>query len=488
MKVLHVAAEAFPLVKTGGLADVAAALPAALRRAGADARLLLPGYPAVLEGLREAAPVCELGPAFGAARVRLLAGRMPDTGVPAYAVDSPWLFRRGAGPYQDAAGRDWSDNLQRFALLGWAGARLGFGELDPDWVPDVVHAHDWHAGLACAYVRAHPAMAAATVYTVHNLAFAGRFPLADFPQLGLPAAFARPDGIEFYGELSFMKAGLQLADRVTTVSPGYAREIATPAFGCGFDGVVRGRGAEVGGIVNGIDTALWDPASDTAIARPYDAASLEGKAACKRALQQLLGLDEDAGAPLLGVVSRLTDQKGFDLLLGALPALLEAGAQLAVQGSGDPGIEDALLAAARAQPGRIAVHIAYDEAQAHRIVAGADAILVPSRFEPCGLTQMYGLRYGTLPIVRRVGGLADTVRDAGDAREPAAGATGWLFDEPTPQALATAIRRAVARWHDPASWRAMVATAMAQDWSWHRPAQAYLQVYRDAQAARAARG
>ncbi|HEY9028151.1 MAG TPA: glycogen synthase GlgA [Burkholderiaceae bacterium] len=487
MRVLHVAAEAFPLVKTGGLADVAAALPAALRRAGADARLLLPGYPAVLEGLEALAPVCEIGPAFGAVRVRLLAGRMPGSGVPVYVVDSPWLFRRGAGPYQDASGRDWADNLQRFALLGWAGARLGFGELDPGWEADVVHAHDWHAGLACAYARAHPAMRAATVYTVHNLAFAGRFALAEFPQLGLPAAFARPDGIEFFGELSFMKAGLQLADRVTTVSPSYAREIATPAFGCGFDGVVRSRGAQVSGIVNGIDTALWDPAADEAIACRYDAGSLEGKAACKRALQQALGLAQDAHAPLLGVVSRLTDQKGFDLLLGALPALLEAGAQLVVQGSGDPAIEQALVAAARAQPRRIAVRIVYDEAQAHRIIAGADALLVPSRFEPCGLTQMYALRYGTLPIVRRVGGLADTVRDAGDAREPTAGSTGWLFDEASPQALADAIRRAIARWHDGAAWRALVAAAMAEDWSWQRPAHAYLQTYREAQAAHAAR-
>jgi starch synthase len=472
MNVLHVAAEAFPLVKTGGLADVAAALPQAQCAAGADARLLLPGYPAVLDGLEGLRTVCEIGPAFGAARVRLLAGRLPG-GLPAYALDAPFRFRRGAGPYQDAQGADWSDNLQRFALLGWAAAQLALGELDAGWRPQALHAHDWHAGLACAYAHAHPRPGLATVFTVHNLAFQGRFDLADFPLLGLPGRYQRPEGIEFHQTLSFMKAGLQLADRITTVSPSYAREITTPAFGCGMEDVVRSRGDRLSGILNGIDTALWDPATDPDLPARYDLHAPAGKAACKRALQQALGLAEDAQAPLLVVVSRLTEQKGIDLLLGALPALLAAGAQLAVQGAGDAPLEQALRDAAQAHPGRVAVRIAYDEAMAHRLVAGGDAIVVPSRFEPCGLTQLYGLRYGTLPIVRRVGGLADTVDEA----------TGWRFDEARPEALAGALRQAVSCYREqPEAWRSMRATAMARDHSWRRAAEAYLALYRAALA------
>lgn len=477
MNVLHVAAEAYPWVKTGGLGDVVAALPPAQRALGADARLLLPGYPAVLDGLAGAVPVAELGPAFGAGRVRLLAGDL--AGTPGYAIDAPWLYRRPGGPYQDARGADWPDNLARFALLGWVAAQLATGGLDAAWAPEVVNAHDWHAGLACAYLHAHPA-GAASVYTVHNLAFPGSFPLADFGLLQLPARLREPQGIEFHGELSFMKAGLQLADRVTTVSPSYAREIATPEFGCRFDGVIRSRGAAVSGILNGIDTALWNPAADPLTAAPYDAQSLQGKAACKRALQQQLGLHEDAEAPLFTVVSRLTEQKGLDLLLQALPALLAEGAQLALQGTGERALEQAYAAAAAAHPGRVAVRIAYDEAMAHRLVAGADAIVVPSRFEPCGLTQLYGLRYGTLPVVRRVGGLADTVTDAaaGDS------ATGFVFDAADAAALAGALQRAAATWRDRGRWQAMVRQAMAGDASWGRAAAAYLQVYRQAQAQR----
>jgi starch synthase len=485
MNVLHVAAEVFPLVKTGGLADVVAALPPALQAAGADVRLLLPGYPAVLDGLAGLQPVCDIGPVFGATRVRLLLGRLGDT--PAYVLDAPYRYRRGAGPYQDAGGADWSDNLARFALLGWAAAQLAAGELDADWTPDVLHAHDWHAGLACAHVDAHAPTRAATVFTVHNLAFQGRFALDDFHLLGLPARYARPEGIEFHRELSFMKAGLQLADHVTTVSPSYAREIATPAFGCGMEGVIRSRGAAVSGILNGIDTALWNPATDPHLDAGYNAADPGGKPACKQALQREWGLAEQPDALLVCIVSRLTGQKGLDLVLDALPALLQAGGQLVVQGAGEPALEHALRDAAQAHAGRVAVRIAYDEAMAHRLIAGADAIAVPSRFEPCGLTQLYGLRYGTLPIVRRVGGLADTVTDADEAALHEGQATGFVFDDASGNALADAFRRAAALYRQPGRWQAVMATAMQRDNGWRQAAADYLAVYRQAIAARRVR-
>ena len=484
LRVLHVAAELFPLVKTGGLADVAAALPPALAAAGADVRLLLPGLPAILDAVPAARCVVDIGPCFGALRVRLLLGRLPGGGLPVYLVDAPHLYRRGGSPYQAPDGSEWPDNLQRFALLGWLGAHLAAGDADPDWVPDVVHAHDWHAAMACAYLADHPPTAAASVFTVHNLAYQGLFPHHDWALLGLSSRYMSPSGLEYHGQLSFMKAGLKFADRVTTVSPTYAREIASPEFGCGLDGVVRGRGAAVSGILNGIDGAVWNPAADPAIAERYDAGRLGGKRACRLALQRDLGLDGDDGALLLTVVSRLTAQKGLDLVLAALPALVRAGVQFAVQGTGEPALEAAFRMAAQLHPGRVAVHIGYDEPRAHRLIAGADVIAVPSRFEPCGLTQLYGLRYGTLPMVRRVGGLADTVHDDGDAARQ----TGFAFDAATPEAFEAAVRRALAlrAAGDGAAWQAVMRRGMVQDLSWAGPARDYLALYRQALAARAA--
>ena len=475
MKVLHVAAETYPLVKTGGLADVVAALPPALAAHGADVRLLLPGLPPVLEAVRHARRVTALGPAFGAARGTLWLARMPGSDLPVYVLDVPYLYRREGGPYQDAQGQEWPDNLQRFAFLGWAAAHLAFGELDEAWQPALVHAHDWHAAMACAYLAAHPPTPAASVFTIHNLAYQGVFPHDDAPLLGLPARFMSSAGLEFHGQLCFMKAGLKFADRVSTVSPTYAQEIATPEFGAGLDGVIRSRGAEVHGVLNGIDTAVWDPAADSALAAHYRADAMDGKARCKVALQQAAGLHVNAEVPLLAVVSRLTSQKGLDLVLAALPEILRAGGQLAVQGAGDPALESAFEIAAHAHPGAVSVHIGYDEARAHRMIAGADMILVPSRFEPCGLTQLYGLRYGTVPVVRRVGGLADTVRD---------GETGFLFGEATPFALHAAMERALAAWRDPGRWQAIVQAGMAQDLSWDGPAREYLALYDEACRAR----
>ena len=478
MKVLHVAAEVFPLVKTGGLADVASALPVALARQGADVRLLLPGLPAVLEAVQGARTVIEMGPCFGAMRVRLLLARMPASELQVYVIDAPYLYRRDGGPYQDSEGEEWPDNLQRFALLGWVAAHLAAEDADAQWAPDIVHAHDWHAAMACAYVAEHAPTRAATVFTVHNLAFQGLFAMHDWPMLGLASRLMSPTGLEYHGQLSFMKAGLTLADHVTTVSPTYAREIATHEFGCGLDGVVRGRGASVSGILNGIDEAVWNPATDAAIAQRYDPADPAGKLVCRGALQAELGLDADDHALILALVSRLTSQKGLDLVLAALPELVAAGVQLVVQGTGEAALETALRMAKLAHPGRVHVHLAYDENRAHRVIAGADAIIVPSRFEPCGLTQMYGLRYGTLPIVRRVGGLADTVTDATPAHVAAGDADGFVFDAATPAALERCVRRAVSmRADDAATWARMRATAMSRTLSWDGPAAAYLKLY-----------
>lgn len=477
MKVLHVAAEVFPLVKTGGLADVVAALPVAQAVQGADVRLLLPGFPAVLEAVQGARTVIDIGNCFGALRVRLLLARMPGSRLPVYVIEAPYLYRRGGSPYQDSDGEEWPDNLQRFALLGWVAAHLAGQDADPQWAPDIVHAHDWHAAMVCAYMAEHTATPASSVFTVHNLAFQGLFPAHDWPMLGLGSHLMSPTGLEFHGQLSFMKAGLKFARRITTVSPTYAREIATHEFGCGLDGVIRGRGADVTGILNGIDPELWNPATDPAIASRYDAERLQGKRDCRRALQAELGLDVDDQALVLTVVSRLTSQKGLDLILAALQELVQAGVQFVVQGTGEPALEAAFRMAQQAHPGRVHVHIGYDEARAHRLIAGADLIAVPSRFEPCGLTQLYGLRYGTLPLVRRVGGLADTVTDATPETLAQGRATGFAFDAATPAAFSACVRRAIALRAEPAAWRGMQATAMAQDLSWGGPARDYLKLY-----------
>jgi starch synthase len=469
LKVLQVAAEVFPLVKTGGLADVVAALPPALAAAGADVRLVLPGLPAIMDGVLSARTVLDIGPSFGALRVRLLLARMPGTGLPVYVIDAPHLYRRGGGPYQDSLGREWPDNLQRYGLLGWIAARLASGDADPDWIPDIVHAHDWHAAMSCAYMADHSPTAAKSVFTIHNLAYQGLFPHDDWALLGLSSRYMVPAGLEFHGQLSFMKAGLKFAHRITTVSPNYAREIATQEFGCGLDGVVRGRANDVIGIVNGIDTAVWNPAADDAIAHRYDAAQMSGKRLCRLALQDDWKLQRDDQALLVVVVSRLTGQKGIDFLLEAMPGLVADGMQFAIQGTGDAALEAALRRAEQAHPGRVAAHLGYDEPRAHALMAGADVIAVPSRFEPCGLTQLYGLRYGTVPVVRRSGGLADTVTD---------GQTGFLFDGANAGDLRRALNRAATlRTGAPAQWQAMMQAGMSQDLSWHLPAARYLKLY-----------
>ncbi len=475
MRVLSVTPECYPLIKTGGLADVAGALPLALQALGCEVRVLLPAYPAVLDRLGDAEAVARISALFGG-DARLLQGRA-EGGLDVLALDAPHLYARPGNPYLGPDGQDWPDNHFRFAALSWVASRIGLGRL-LDWRPDLVHAHDWQAGLIPAYLRfdggAHPP----TVVTIHNLAFQGLFPASLLAALRLPPASFVTEGVEFHGKIGFLKAGLQYADQITTVSPTYAREIRTPEQGMGLDGLLRRRADMLTGIANGIDPAIWDPAADPNIEQPYSVRRLKAKAINRRALQGRLALEVRADAPLFCVVSRLTAQKGLDLLTDALPVLLAKGGQLALLGSGDPDLEATFRVAARSHAGRVGVVIGYDERLSHQMQAGADAIIVPSRFEPCGLTQLYGLRYGTLPIVARVGGLADTVIDANEAALRDGVATGLQFAPVTAEALGFAIERAAELYADRARWQAVQRRAMTRKVDWSVPAEAYLRLYR----------
>ena len=475
-RVLSVASEAYPLIKTGGLADVAGALPLALHREDITVRTLLPGYPAVLQRLEDAQPVHAFDSLFGGS-ARLLAATT-GTGLDLLVLDAPHLYDRPGGPYRRDSGGDWPDNAQRFAALGRVAADIGLGCL-PSFVPDILHAHDWQAGLAPAYLRYADRRGPGTVMTVHNLAFQGGFPASLLSQLGLPPAAFAVEGVEYYGGIGFLKAGLWAADRITTVSPGYAQEIQTDAGGMGLGGLLRDRSSVLSGILNGIDEDVWNPATDPHLAVPFGPEDcVAGHAANKAALQQRCGLSADPGRPLFGVISRLEWQKGLDLLLDALPALLAAGAQLVLLGSGDPGLQNGFVAAQQAHPDRIAVTIGYDEPLAHQIQAGSDALLVPSRFEPCGLTQLCALRYGAVPVVARVGGLADTVIDANEAALSIGVATGVQFPPGSSGALGAAIVRTAGLWRDRAVWHRLQRNGMAAPVGWAGPARRYAALFR----------
>ncbi|WP_244106652.1 glycogen synthase GlgA [Paraburkholderia phenazinium] len=480
MRVLHVCAEVYPLLKTGGLADVTGALAPAQRRQGCDVRLLLPGFPAILEGIRDRQRVAQLPPSFGADVVRLYHGFLPDSGIAVYVIDAPQLYGRPGNPYADANQQPYADNYRRFALLGWVAARLTQG-LDSFWQPQVVHSHDWHAGLAPAYIRAAEQSSgrrtAGTVFTVHNLAYQGRFSRHMFGDVDLPWRFFDIEGVEFHGDWSFMKAGLFYADRITTVSPTYATEIQRQEQGCGLDGLLQSRAHDLHGILNGVDETVWNPATDPLIAARYSTRLGTGKSACKLALQRETGLTAQSDAPLFSVVSRLTEQKGLHLVLSALPGILQRGGQLVLLGSGDSALESAFLAMAEAHPRSVAVVLGYDEQMSHRVIAGCDVILVPSRFEPCGLTQLYGLRYGTLPLVRRVGGLADTVVDSSLENLADGRATGFVFDSFDDEALGAAVRRAFALYGRKAEWRQAQKQAMQQKFAWADAATRFTSLY-----------
>ena len=465
IRVLSVTSECAPLVKTGGLADVAGALPGALAGQGVEMRTLLPGYRAVLEALDGATPVARIPTLFGGPG-RLLAGRA--AGLDLLVVEAPHLFDRAGGPYLDTDGHDWPDNPERFAALARVAADIAACRLG-DWRPDLVHCHDWQAGLVPYYLR-RDKTGVPSVLTIHNIAFQGLAPMARASGLGIVGADLDKEGVEYWGQVSMLKAGLVFADRLTTVSPTYAEELMTPDFGMGLDGVLRARRADLGGILNGIDLDAWSPGTDPEI-RPYK--TPRGKPANRAALRAELGLPEAPG-PLCVVVSRLTEQKGLDLLLEALPRLLARGGQLAVLGSGAAALEGAFRAV---DDPNVAVRIGYDEALSHRMIAGGDAILVPSRFEPCGLTQLYGLRYGALPLVARTGGLADTVIDANPAALRAGVATGVQFSPLTQVALSDALMRLCALHRQPETWARMQRNAMKQPVDWADSAAEYARLY-----------
>jgi starch synthase len=473
LKVLSVASEAVPLVKTGGLADVVGALPAALEPHGAEMTTLLPGYPSVLKGLRKTKPLHEWDTLFGEP-ARLLSGKLH--GHPLIVLDAPGFFARGGTPYGDASGKDWPDNWRRFAALARAAATLAGGGVKGRRF-DLLHAHDWQAALAPAFLR-YDRSSVPSVLTIHNMAFQGWFDRAVFSGLGLPKEAWSVDGVEYHGGVGFLKAGLTSASAITTVSPSYAAEIRTPEFGMGLEGLIFARGDRVRGILNGIDIAEWNPSTDQAIASNFAAKSISRRAANKVALETEFGLDSDNG-PLFIVVSRLTWQKGMDLLPQVLDHIVGNGARLVILGSGDAEIERALHLGAKPHSGRTAVRIGYDEDLSHRMQAGGDAILIPSRFEPCGLTQLYGLAYGCVPVVARTGGLADTVIDANVAGLAAGVATGVQFTGVTRESLATAISRTIAIYRDPAAWRMIQRNGMRADFSWARSGRAYADLYRE---------
>lgn len=482
MRVLSVASELYPLVKTGGLGDVAAALPVALRaldNVDVDARVLLPGYGPVLDALRIAHTVFEVPDLFQGGRARVLAGYLEGVAAPAYVLDCPGHYIREGGPYAGADGVDHPDNHRRFAALGWVAAELAAGA-DHAFVPEVLHCHDWQAGLAPAYVRAR-GLPTRTVMTIHNLAYQGHFGPEIFEELKLPPSAFQVYGVEYHGGVSFLKAGIFYADRVTTVSRTYAREIQTPDAGFGLDGLLSARKEHLTGIVNGVDYEVWSPGKDPHLGRRYGISDVrEGKAEARGDLEKRVGLTPRPGAPLFGVVARLAWLKGLDLLLDAAHAIVDRGGQLMVLGSGQPKLEDGFRALALAHPGQVATVIGYDEHLAHLIQAASDVILVPSRSEPCGLTQLYALRYGALPLVRNTGGLTDTVVNATENEVATGRATGFVFDMATPEALAGTIHWVIDLFeHAEGTWRTMQRTAMTRDFGWGRAARQYLAVYRE---------
>ena len=477
-KLLFAASEAYPLIKTGGLADVAGSLPEVLRHKGMDVRLLLPAYGDLLAGLA-AVPemVAELQLTGGS--VRILATRLPGTPLITWLVDHPIFSERSGNPYLDEQGEPWPDNADRFMLLSRTAVAISTGDTALGWRPDVLHCNDWHTGPAIALTHLSEARPR-TVFTIHNLAHMGIFDRQTFYRLQLPEQFWQERGLEYYDQCSFIKGGLVFADVITTVSPTYAQEICHSPGGMGLEGLLSQSRDRLVGILNGIDNSVWDAARDPYLEHNYDAGTLDKKALNKADLQQALGLQVRPDCPLLGFVGRLVEQKGLELMLPVLEQMLAGPAQLVVLGTGDPVYEELLQTLATAHPDSMAVVLAYNEAVAHRIEAAADIFLMPSLFEPCGLNQLYSLRYGTLPVVREVGGLADTVVDANAQTLEAGTATGFVFRQPEPAALFDAVKRATDLWYETATWRQLQRNAMAQDFSWQQSADRYLELYRSA--------
>ncbi|CDF99293.1 glycogen synthase GlgA [Avibacterium paragallinarum] len=473
MRVLHVCSELYPLLKTGGLADVMGALPFAQQQIGIDSRVVLPAYPAIVAGIPHTVVVAEFDNFAG--HIVLRYGEYNGLGV--YLIDAPHLYSREGNPYHDQWYNDYADNYKRFALLGWVGAELAVG-LDAWWQAEVVHAHDWHAGLASAYLAA-KGRPAKSVFTIHNLAYQGVFSYHHLFELGLPWEMFNINGLELHGQISYLKSGLYYSNVVTAVSPTYAQEITTPEFGYGLQGLLsalRHEGRLIG-ILNGVDEQIWNPNVDQYIEDHYKLKAMAGKRKNKEKLQAYFNLPQNPETLLFVMVTRLTEQKGVDLLLQSAETLVQQGGQLVVLGSGAAHLEEGLRQLAAYYPKNIAVKIGYDEALSHLIIAGGDVIFVPSRFEPCGLTQLYGLKYGTLPLVRATGGLADTVVDSHSENIKARRATGFVFNDANVEGLCWAINNAFALWQKQRLWQGVRAVAMEQDFSWRIAAKHYQTLY-----------
>jgi starch synthase len=483
VKVLQVCCELFPLVKVGGLGDVTGALPNALAEIGCESRILVPGIPKFMDGVENKQLLATIGSKFGSNNVEVYIANVPDSQIKIYVVNAPELYDRPGSPYVDLNNQDYDDNYQRFGLLGYI-AMLLSDSLDSSWVPNVVHCHDWHAGLAPAYLAAREQVSgrkqASSVFTIHNLVYQGLFNKSIYSELDLPERFLSDDGIGFNGQISFMKAGLYFANKITAVSPNYALEIQTSEFGCGLNELLLKRKDDLIGILNGIDLNVWSPEIDQNIVTNFNKDNLRGKAICKAGLQKKLGLNIQIEKPLFVVVSRLTEQKGLDLILSGLDVIIDNGGQIAILGTGDKKIEYAFKEAALNNPGLVSVQIAYDEQEAHRLIAAGDFILVPSRFEPCGLTQLYGLRYGTIPLVHKVGGLKDTVVDTIENSIKNNTATGIVFDKFTLEEYKLALKKAFELFELKDKWKHVQNTAMREDFSWNKSAKEYLNVYKKA--------
>lgn len=471
-KILFVTSEAYPLVKTGGLADVSGGLPVALKQLGHDVRILIPGYAEALD----AGVLHPLQLPGGHMSPALRHGILPGSDVEVYGLMQPDYFGRDGNPYLGPDGKPWADNAQRFSLLCHVAVEIAMNRLGLDWKPDIVHCNDWQTGLVPALLNDEP-QRPATVFTIHNLAYQGIFPHATFVQLRLPTRLWSHRALEFYDQLSFIKGGLVFADRITTVSPTYAREIQGPEFGCGLDGLLRERTDRLSGILNGIDVDVWNPVTDPHLPVHFDRDGIGQRASLKSELQQSFGLPVEPGVPILAWVGRLVEQKGIDLLLDIMPRLMAMPLQIALIGSGDKRFEQSLLHWSKLFPDRLAVRLGYDEASARLIEGGTDVFLMPSRFEPCGLNQMYSQRYGAIPLVRRAGGLADTVVDARPETIADGLATGFVFDAATADALFEAIERALALYAQPDDWRKIQRNGMAKDFSWDKSAREYAALY-----------
>lgn len=480
MKVLFVSSEVFPLIKTGGLADVSGSLPSALHQCGVDIRILVPGYSSVLSQLNDLTTIAEVSDLPMIGRASLLIGEMPDTKVPIMVLKAPSLYERDGGPYIDAHGYEWHDNAIRFGILSRVAALVAKNHMPllNDWQPDLVHCNDWQTGLTLAYMKTVDHSSTKSVISLHNMAFQGCFPENLVTNLGLPPEHFVMEGFEYHGQLSFLKAGIFYADAISTVSPKYAQEIQTPAFGFGLDGLLAKRHLEITGVLNGIDSEVWNPATDHHLSHNYSINTLNKKKLVKADLQAQLKLDLKPNAPLLGVVSRLTYQKGLDLLLPNIQALLDAGCQLALLGSGDRTIEKAFYDIAQANPGKATVTIGYNETLSHQIMAGTDLFIMPSRFEPCGLNQLYGLAYGTPPVVNATGGLADSVTDVNEHTLKNKTGNGFVMSECSAEGLLSAIEQGLHYYQNKTRvWRNIQKHGMQVPLDWDQSAREYLSLY-----------